>query len=165
MPPAPARAVATLQPGDVQAVRVCAAEIPSLPRSGALEITADGSFGAGWHLAERGGSQRFRWSERQSTLLWRMEQATPVRMILRMRAANAKGATVTIAANGTPQGSCVLPAGAWTDCRIQIPENVARSGINQLTLTGDTISPSADRPGDARELSFEMQAGRVRIGQ
>jgi hypothetical protein len=40
-----------------------------------------------------------------------------------------------------------------------------RSGVNQLALTADTVSPSADRPGDARELSFVMQASRVRVGQ
>ena len=166
MPPAPARAVATLEAGSVQSVRLCPAGIPSVPANGAFETTADrdGSFGAGWHLSERGGSQRFRWSERQSSLLWRMEQAAPVRLILRMRAANANGATIAISANGTPHSSCTLPGGAWTDCRIQIPEHVAKSGINELRLSADTISPSADRPGDARELSFVMQAGRVRVG-
>jgi hypothetical protein len=30
-------------------------------------------------------------------------------------------------------------------------------------LTSDTIAPG--RQGDPRELAFEMQAGRVRVGQ
>jgi hypothetical protein len=44
-------------------------------------------------------------------------------------------------------------------------ESQLRPGINQLTLAADTISPSSERPGDPRELSFVMQASRVRIGQ
>ena len=61
-----ARATATLEPSDITAVRVCRASIPSLPATGALEVGAehDGWFGAGWHLGERGGTQRFRWSQR-----------------------------------------------------------------------------------------------------
>lgn len=168
MPTPPARAMATLtRADDVQSVRVCAAEIPPLPSSGALEVTGDRDawFSTGWHLAERGGLQRFRWSERNSTLQWKMAQPAPVRMTLRLRAANSKGATVAIAANGAPQSACSLPGGAWTDCRVQIAESALKSGINYLSLSADTISPSADRPGDARELSFVMQASRVRLGQ
>ena len=167
MPQPPGKAIATLAPGDVQSVTVCQSEIPPLPASGAFEVTADRDawFPSGWHLAERGGLQRFRWSERQSVVGWRMDKAAPVRMTLRMRAANRKGATVTAAANGMPQSSCTLPAGAWTDCRIQIAESALKTGINYLSLSADTLSPAADRPGDPRELSFVMQAGRVRIGQ
>lgn len=162
-PPRPSRAVATLQPGDITAVRVCQAEIPSLPANGALDVSADRDvfFGAGWHLAERGGTQRFRWSERASTLRWKMDHQSPVRMILRMRPANVNGATLQASLNGASVGSCALSAGAWTDCRFTIE---GTSGINQLTLTADTMSSSADRPGDARELSFAMQPSRVRVG-
>jgi hypothetical protein len=166
MPQPPQQAIATLAPGDVQSVTVCQSEIPPLPASGAFDVTGDRDawFASGWHLAERGGLQRFRWSERQSIVQWRMNQAAPVRWTFHMRAANSNGADLTISANGVPQSSCTLPPGGWTDCRVNIPASAVRAGINQLTFSADTISPSSDRPGDARELSFVMQAGRVRIG-
>lgn len=166
MPPSPARAIATLADGDVQAVRVCPAEIPPIPANGAFTTTGDrdGSFGAGWHLAERGGGAWYRWSERRSTLRWHMERANSVRMILRMRAAASNGTTLTLAANGVSAGSCTIAAGAWTDCRVEIPASVARAGINELTMIADSVSPPADHPGDARELSFVMQGSRVRVG-
>jgi hypothetical protein len=167
-PPSATSTTATLDPNDMMAaVRVCRASVPSLPPTGALEVgpDQDGWFGAGWHLGERGGTQRFRWSQRSSTLVWRTEKATRTRMILRLRAANAKGATIQAAINGLALPSCALPAGTWTDCRFDLPETSIRSGINELSLNADTISPSADRPGDARELAFEMQASRVRVGQ
>jgi hypothetical protein len=167
MPPHPSRAIATLQAGDITAVRVCPSTIPSLPANGSFEVTAnrDGWFGAGWHLGERGGTQRFRWSERESTLLWRMERPEPIRMLLRLRPASTAGATIQAAINGTALTSCSLKPGAWTDCRIEIPAGAVRPAINQLVLSADTVSPAADRPGDARELSFVMQASRVRAGQ
>ncbi|HEX8031539.1 MAG TPA: DUF2723 domain-containing protein [Vicinamibacterales bacterium] len=160
-------AKATLEPGDVAAVRVCQSAIPPLPATGSLEVTADRDawFGPGWHLGERGGTQRFRWSQRESSLVWRMEKPAPVRMLLHLRPASGKGATIQAALNGKALPACTLPAGAWTDCRIDIPEASLRAGINQLTLTADTVSPSADRPGDVRELAFAMQVSRVRIGR
>jgi hypothetical protein len=166
MPPAIAPA-ATLGPGDITAVRVCRDSIPPLPASGALDVGPehDAWFGGGWHLGERGGTQRFRWSQRASTLAWRMDKAAPVRMLLRLRAANANGATIQAAINGTALPACTLRSGAWTDCKFEWPETATKAGINQLTLNADTLSPSADRPGDARELSFVMQASRVRVGQ
>jgi hypothetical protein len=166
MPPSTKPPSATLESNGITAVRVCRASVPSLPPTGAVEVgpDQDGWFGAGWHLGERGGTQRFRWSQRSSTLVWRMEKAK-TRMTLRMRAANAKGATIQAAINGLALPSCALPAGTWTDCRFDLPETSIRSGINELSLNADTISPSADRPGDARELAFEMQASRVRVGQ
>jgi hypothetical protein len=166
LPPS-ATAAATLEPSDINAVRVCRASIPSLPPTGALEVDAghDDWFGAGWHLGERGGRQRFRWSQRKSSLLWRMEKPADVRMILRMRAANTNGATIQASINGAALPSCALAAGAWTDCKFALPETSIRSGINELSLNADTMSPSADRPGDARELAFVMQASRVRVGQ
>ena len=85
-------------------------------------------------------------------------------MIVHLRAANANGATIQAAINGSPLPSCALAAGTWTDCTFAMPEASIRSGINQLTLMADTVSPSADRPGDARELAFVMQASRVRVG-
>lgn len=93
-----------------------------------------------------------------------MERATSVRMILRMRAAASNGTTLTLAANGVSAGSCTIAAGAWTDCRVEIPASVARAGINELTMIADSVSPPADHPGDARELSFVMQGSRVRVG-
>jgi hypothetical protein len=167
MPPSPARMIATLQPGDITAVRVCQAEVPSLAASGALDVTADrdGFFGAGWHMGERGGTQHFRWSQRASTVQWRMDHVAPMRMTLRIRPAHANGATLSAAINGTALSSCTLEAGKWTDCTLSIPDTAIRSGINQLTLSADTVSPAADHPGDPRELSFVMQASRVRVGQ
>jgi hypothetical protein len=167
IPPAPARAIATLESGDVTAVRMCPSTIPALPATGALEVGAehDGWFGAGWHLGERGGTERFRWSPRQSTMTWRMEKPAPIRMLLRLRPASVNGATLQFTANGSPVSSCTLKPGAWTECRVDLPESAIRSGINQLAITADTLSPSADRPGDARELSFVMQASRVRVGR
>jgi hypothetical protein len=167
MPPAPARAIATLAAGDVAAVRLCESTIPGLPATGALEVGAehDGWFGAGWHLGERDGTQRFRWSPRVSTLLWRKEKPAPIRMLLRLRPASTNGATLQFAANGSPLSSCALKSGEWTDCGIDLPESASRSGINQLSIVADTMSPSADRPGDPRELAFVMQASRVRVGQ
>jgi hypothetical protein len=167
MPPSSTTPTATLEPSDINAVRVCRASIPSLPPTGGLEVGAehDDWFGAGWHLGERGGTQRFRWSERSSSLLWRMEQPSNVRMILHLRAANAGGATIRASINGSALSSCTVPAGAWTDCRFALSATSMRSGINELSLNSDTMSPSADRPGDARELAFEMQVSRVRVGQ
>jgi hypothetical protein len=164
--PAGTTATATLEPGDVTAVRVCQAPIPALPATGSLEVSSENDrwFGAGWHLGERGGTQRFRWSQRASTLMWRMEQPAPVRLLLHLRPAHANGATVQAAINGTSVASCTIPAGAWTDCRFELPEAVLRSGVNQLTLSADTRSSSTDRPGDSRELAFAMQASRVRVG-
>ncbi len=167
LPPTPTRAIATLEPGNATAVRLCQSTIPALPATGALDVGAghDGWFGAGWHLGERGGTERFRWAPRASTLTWRMDRPAPIRMLLRVRPASAQGATLQFAANGSPVSSCTLSAGAWTQCRIDLPESATTAGINQLTVTADTVSPSADRPGDARELSFVMQPSRVRIGQ
>jgi hypothetical protein len=53
-----------------------------------------------------------------------------------------------------------LPAGAWTDCRIDVPGTAVKTGLNELVLTADTIAPG--RPGDRRELAFVMQPSRVR---
>ena len=164
---APTEASATLEPGDITAVRVCQATIPALPATGAFEVSAehDAWFGPGWHLGERGGTQRFRWSQRASSLTWRMEKTAAIRMLLHMRPASTEGATIQLAINGLPLPACTLPAGKWTDCKLEVAESQSRAGVNQLTLTADTISPSSERPGDPRELSFVMQASRVRIGQ
>ena len=165
LPPAPSRAIATLAQ-DAGAVRICAAATPALPANGSLEVGPDHDawFGAGWHLGERGGTQRFRWSSRSSSLMWKMDKPSRIRMLLRLRPANANGATLQAAINGA-ETSCKLPGGAWTECRIDIPESATHAGINQLALAADSISPSADRPGDARELSFVLQASRARVGQ
>ncbi len=167
LPPGQTLAGATLEPGDVNAVRVCQATIPTLPATGALEVSAehDAWFGPGWHLGERGGTQRFRWSERASRVTWRMEKAAPIRMLFHLRPASAAGATIQWTINGSSLPSCKLPAGRWTDCKLEITESQSHAGINQLTLIADTISPTSERPGDPRELSFVMQASRVRIGQ
>ncbi len=167
MPPAATPPAATLEPGDIAAVRVCRASIPAMPATGAFDVGAeqDGWFGTGWHLGERGGTQRFRWSQRASTLVWRVDKPSRTRMLLRLRAAHANGTTIQAAINGAALPACTLSAAAWTDCRFEWPETATRTGINQLTLNADSISPSADRPGDSRELAFVMQASRVRVGQ
>lgn len=167
MPPDATTPTATLESSDITSVRVCRASVPLLSATGELEVSAeqDGLYGAGWHLGERGGTQRFRWSSRSSSLLWRTETPARMRMILRLRAANAKGATVQTSINGARLSACALPPGAWTDCRLDLPESAMHAGINELSLSADTISPSADRPGDSRELAFVMQASRVRVGQ
>jgi hypothetical protein len=166
MPPSPARAIATLAPGPAT-VRLCAAATPSLPANGSLEVGADHDdwYGAGWHLGERGGTQRFRWSSRASSLVWKMERPSRIRMLLRLRPASAAGATLQASINRAEVTSCKLPGGVWTECSVDIPESATHAGVNQLALAADSISPSADRPGDARELSFVMQASRVRVGQ
>ena len=167
MPPSASAPTAMLEPGEVTAVRVCRASVPALPPTGGLEVDAahDDWFGAGWHLGERGGTQRFRWATRTSALMWRMERVDRMRMKLRLRAASSNGATVQAAVNGAMLSSCSLPAGAWTDCTLDLPASAVRAGINQLTLSADTVSPATDRPGDSRELAFAMQASRVRVGQ
>ncbi|HYB95347.1 MAG TPA: DUF2723 domain-containing protein [Vicinamibacterales bacterium] len=167
IPPQPSRAVATLQSGEVSAVTVCGGRIPRLPDTGALDVTAaeDGWFGGGWHLGERAGSQRFRWSQRTSSLTWRMDRADRVRMLLRLRPAHPAGARLQAAINGAAATTCVLAPGQWSDCAIELDAAALREGINQLTLTSDTVSAASDHPGDPRELAFVMQASRVRVGR
>ena len=158
------KVVATLESSD-HAVRVCQIPVPSFPATGALETgpTSDAHFGVGWHSAEDAGTKHFRWSRRTSTIRWRMDAAMEVRLILPLRAAHVDGATIRASINGTDAGTCALPKGTWTDCRIAVDAGRTRSGINELTLTSDTIAPG--REGDPRELAFEMQAGRVRLGK
>ena len=157
--------VATLLSGD-HAVRVCQAPVPPLPATGAFEIgpTVDGRFGPGWHLAEDAGTQQFRWSQRSSTLQWRLPSASEVRFILRLRAAHPAGATVRATMNGGEVASCKLPPGMWVDCRVSVTSAQTREGLNELTLTSDTVG-AADQQRDPRELAFEMQTGRVRVGR
>jgi hypothetical protein len=92
-----------------------------------------------------------------------MESAAAIRFILPLRAAHSDGATLRASINGTDAGRCVLPKGAWTECRITVDAARTRTGVNELTLTSDTMAPG--REGDFRELAFVMQAGRVRTGQ
>lgn len=157
---------ALLESGDVTAATVCQAAIPEWPSTGALEVAAaaDPQFGEGWHSAEHAGSQRYRWSARQSTLRWRMPQPSDLRFLLRVRSAHASGATLRAAINGSEVASCALPAGDWTDCPLPVPAAGTREGVNELVLSSDTTAP-ADRASDSRELAFVMQAGRVRVGR
>ncbi len=157
---------ATLESGDATAARVCQVAIPEWPSTGALDVgpAADPRFGEGWHSAERVGTQRFRWAARTSVLRWRMARPSEMRFLLRVRPASAAGATLRASINGGEVGSCALPAGEWTDCRLTAPAGSMRDGLNELVLSSDTVAP-ADRPGDPRELAFVMQAGRVRIGR
>lgn len=163
--PLPRTAVtATLESSD-HAVRVCQARVTPLPPTGALDVGPDHDerFGSGWHLAEEAGTQRYRWSTRVSSVLWRMEQPADLRLLLRLRAAHANGATLRASLNGVGLSSCTLPAGAWTDCRLEAPASITRAGLNDLQLSSDTVAP--DRPGDPRELAFVMQDSRVRVGR
>jgi hypothetical protein len=164
VPPEPGHATATLQSTAVTAATVCGTNVPGLPAAGALDVGADhdGWFGAGWHLGERGGTQRFRWSSRASTMRWVMERPQPLRLVLRMRAAHAKGATIQAAINGHTVPGCTLTPGEWTSCRIDLPESDLQTGINQLTLTSDSVAPADSHPGDARELAFVLQPSRIR---
>lgn len=157
---------ATLESGDVTAARVCQSAIPEWPATGTLDVgsAADRWFGEGWHSAELAGPRRFRWSARTSTLRWRMAQPSDVRFLLRMRAAQAGGATLRASINGGEVAACTLPAGEWTDCRLIASAATTRAGLNELVLSSDTVAPT-DRARDPRELAFVMQAGRVRIGR
>jgi len=146
-------------------MRVCQIPVPRLPASGTIDTgpAADPHFGVGWHSAEDAGTQHFRWSRRTSTMRWRMGSPSAMRFILRLRAAHPDGATIRAAINGADVGTCALPAGAWTECRINADAAKTRSAINELVLTSDSIG--SGREGDPRELAFEMQTGRVRVGQ
>ncbi len=147
------------------AVRVCQAPAPPLEAAGAIDVgpAADGHFGGGWHLAEEAGTRRFRWSQRTSTLQWRMARPAGLRFILRVRAAHSNGATIRAAIDGREVSSCALPPGVWVDCRVDVAMQHTRNGLNELTLTSDTVGAATGR-SDPRELAFEMQASRVRVG-
>ena len=147
------------------AVKVCKVSVPSLPATGALDVgsRADAHFGVGWHAAEDAGAQRFRWSRRSSALRWRMEAPASIRFLLPLRAAHPDGATLRASINGADAGTCVLPKGVWTECRLNVEAAHTHAGINELTLTSDSIAP--DREGDPRELAFELQPARVRGGR
>lgn len=161
-PGRPARA--TLQTSD-HAVRVCQIPVPAFDATGALETgpASDAYFGVGWHTAEDAGTQLFRWSRQSSTLRWRMAAPSPMRFILNLRAAHPDGATLHAAINGADAGRCELPKGTWTECRLIADAAHTRTGINELTLTADTVAPARD--GDPRELAFQIQPSRVRGGQ
>jgi hypothetical protein len=164
MPIPRSTAVATLESSD-HAVRVCQSVVPAWPSTGTLDVgpVRDEHFGPGWHFAEEAGTQQFRWSARASSMRWRMEQPSDVRLLLRLRGAHADGATVRATLNGVELTMCTLPPGVWTDCRLEAPAATTRAGLNDLRLSSDTIAP--ERPGDPRELAFAMQDGRVRVGK
>ena len=166
-PPPAGTVTATLHSDQITTARLCRVSVPSLPDTGALAVDAlrDGFFGAGWHLAERAGTQQYRWSGRHSTLTWRMARADDVRLRLRVRPAHADGATLSASINGTTIQACSLKAGQWSDCTFTVPAASVVSGVNQLTLDADTMAAPAAHPGDARELAFVMQASRVRVGK
>ena len=156
---------ATLISSD-HAVRICQAPVPGLPPSGEFDVGpgVDGRFGPGWHLAEEAGTQRFRWSQRASTLQWRLSEPSDLRFLLRLRAGHEGGATVSAAIGAVELASCTLPPGAWVDCRLDVTAARTRIGRNELRLTSNTVA-AADRRNDPRELAFVMQAGRVRVGR
>jgi hypothetical protein len=164
LPPNQPKVVATLESSE-HSFRVCQIPVPQPPPTGAFETgpASDAHFGVGWHSAEDAGTKHFRWSRRSSTLRWRMDSAQPVRFVLPLRAAHASGATIRASINGADAGTCALPTGTWAECRFEIEAARIQRGINELTLTSNTIAPG--REGDPRELAFEMQAGRVRVGQ
>lgn len=166
LPPS-TRTTATLQSAQVATMKMCRATTPSLPADGALDVDAahEGLFSGGWHLSERAGTQHFRWSQRQSSLIWRMARPDRVRLLLHLRPASSNGAMLQASMNGIALPACTLKAGQWSECAFDIPATSARVGINQLSLSSDTMAPPSEHPGDARELAFVMQASRVRVGQ
>jgi hypothetical protein len=134
--------------------------------TGQLDIGAGSpaQFGEGWYPVERGGTSRFRWAARSSVMRWPMAAPADTRFLLRVRAADRNGTTVRATMNDVPIGSCALPPGQWTDCRLDAPADVATSGLNRLVLFADTAMAPEDRRSDPRELAFAMQEGRVRSG-
>jgi hypothetical protein len=155
---------ATLESSD-HAVRVCQVAVPAIRATGALETgpAFDAHYGVGWHSPEDAGAQRFRWSARSSSLRWRMDSPSAMRFTLPLRAAHPDGATLRASINGADIGTCTLPKGVWTECRLNVDAAQTRNGINELMLTSDTIAPPRD--GDPRELAFELQPARVRGGR
>ena len=164
LPPNQSSVLATLESSE-HAVRVCQVPVPHFRATGTIETgpASDAHFGVGWHSAEDAGTNHFRWSRQTSTLRWRMEAPSAMRFILPLRAAHVAGATLRASINGIEVGTCTLPKATWTECRISADSASTRGGINELTLTSDTVAP--ERAADTRELAFEMQAGRVRVGK
>lgn len=56
----------------------------------------------------------------------------------------------------------MLPGGPWSDCRIDVPSQALHRGINELTLTTDSVIAPEDRGSDPRELALAMQTSRWR---
>jgi hypothetical protein len=154
-----------LEPGgEFSAVRVCQAAPPRVPAAGSLDVgpSENRRFANGWHDAERPGLRWFRWSEKTSTLILPLETRRAARLLLRLRAAHASGASIRVTVNGRDSGTCALAGGQWTDCRIDIPESHLQAGVNRVTLASDTaVTPG---PFDPRELAFVMQQSLIRLG-
>ena len=129
-----------------------------------MSAVNDALFGDGWFPAERSGTQRFRWAMKTSVLRLPVDGPRPLQLLLRLRAANRGGATVSAAIGSRSIGSCTLPGGPWTDCRIDVPADALRRGINELTLTADSVIAPGDRGTDPRELAFAIQESRIQIG-
>ena len=168
MPPSAAMPAATLEPGDINAVRVCRASIPSLPPTGALEVDAghDDWFGA--RLASRRARRHAALPLVRAIVVAvvadgeareRQNDSSTARGERRTARPSRRRST----ASRFPPARCRQARGPTAS--LALPETSMRSGINELSLNADTMSPSADRPGDARELAFVMQASRVRVGQ
>ncbi len=170
VPDATAGVTATLETGGASdQLRVCAASPRPVVRpgtsSGTIEVgaAANDNFGAGWHDAERAGTQAFRWSERVSTFLFPLDAGSALDIRLLLRPASAEGATIEASMANEVAGSCALPAGQWTVCRLRIPGSSTRAGVNRLVLTASTaVEPDGRRTGDPRQLAFAMEGGIVR---
>ena len=158
-------ATARLEPGgEFSGIRVCHASPPWLPETGSLDVgpSENRRFAGGWHDAERPGVMWFRWSEKTSTLVLPLLTRSAARLLLRLRAAHAGGTNLRVVANGRESGTCALPAGQWTECRIDVPESYLQAGVNRVTLIADTaVTPG---PGDPRELAFAMKQSLIRLG-
>lgn len=135
---------------------------PALPSSGELDVSGvnDALFGEGWFPAERSGTQRFRWATKTSVLRLPVDGSKPLQLLLHLRAANRSGATVSASIGGLSIGSCRLPGGPWADCRLEVPAQALQRGINELTLTADSVIAREDRGADPRELALAMQTSR-----
>lgn len=161
-----AGAIAEVEAGSTAGAFVCEAPMPPIPANGALEIGGNEErwFGPGWHAVERGGNRRFRWAARTATLWLPVPAPSPVRITLRVAAANRTGTTLRVEWNGKPIATCAVPAGTWSDCRATIAAGDVVAGVNQVTLIADSTLEPESRHGETRELAFATQGAWIRIG-
>ena len=138
MPPSQRSRAATLEPSDITAVRVCRASIPACRRQARSKSCRTGRwFGAGWHLGERGGTQRFRWSQRPSNVGLANGEARSDQDAAAPEGGERERRHDSGRVNGAAVSSCALRRErgriAGSECR-----NAVASGVNQLTARPPT---------------------------